>query len=247
MVRVVTLNHLRKRLFGLQLCPLCMKVADYSHYSSAAHLERETEHVLLDTWLGLTASPRTLTPTFYKGALLNEKKILTKEIFDAKWGSNVSHLLDVATRRWQESGGVKYKKQLIRWSPSAQMMLGCINYEGTGKYDSRNVVVPYDMLPSSGGGGGSGSGSSRDVALPGAGSSTDLVLPDGWHIHEFPENGSWWPVTAIWVPGEVDGPSIEHWRRTSCGGWVCIIVCVYQWQWAQPTAWQATVARYSRL
>ena len=104
------------------------------------------------------------------------------------------------------------------------MELAFINYSGSGKYsDTGKAVVPY------------------------------RTLETGRYqfSEELPSHDTWWPVVQVWIPGVwhngEDLQSLEHWVQVGAGGWICIVVCVYQWMWDQPVGWPARVINFSRL
>ena len=142
---------------------------------------------------------------------------VVKQLMLDHWGWNLPNLVNAARSVWQRTG-VKWGKRTLPWSPSAQIELAIVNYSGSGKYHDANSVVPWRAL-------------------------------DGNHSFQgaLPTHNSWWPVSMVWIPGTFDGPSLTHWAQGGTGGWQCYIVCVYQWQWPDPTAWAANVAPFRRL
>ena len=103
------------------------------------------------------------------------------------------------------------------------MELAVINYSGSGKHSGAgHALVPY------------------------------RTLETGQQFQELlPSHDTWWPVIQIWIPGIwVNGEELQslvHWQEVGRGGWICIVVCVYQWMWDLPAGWPARVLRFSRL
>jgi hypothetical protein len=218
-------------LAGLQRCPLCQKYVDKNHTEAARHKEKENEHVLLDMWLGQTPSLRILTPAFEKGASLPATPQFSSRFATAfkgklleHWGCSPRNLINAARAKWQQCPGLAVKKNLYPWRKEAQMELAFINYSGSGKYsDTGNAVVPY------------------------------RTLETGQHqfSEDLPTHDTWWPVVQVWIPGVWHNgeelQSLEHWVQVGTGGWICIVVCVYQWMWGQPVGWPARVINFSRM
>jgi hypothetical protein len=234
-------------------CFLCCKLATTTHIASAKHEGKLSEHVELDMLAGPTPSVRSLQ-TGMPG-------FLSRDAAAAYWGRSIHKMPEVA-RQIMMSKGVTIGKR--HWRPSelgrVKTHLAFVTYAGpsAGKHTSRNRCVVWDAIPPTGplpplgprmhpGG---VWGEDPEPSSGGASSSADVpadwhlvnqpVAPTGpavpvdWQDLWAPPLEGWWPVCVLTFEG-------EQLQVLATNGLDVAVVCIYQWGWPTPSAWNVSL------
>jgi hypothetical protein len=192
-------------------------------------LQKVAEQAQLDVALGplIPFALRSLTPMTIKGLRCGPNaEGLTRERIFAHWGCKVQSLCQFALDRFKGLGSIQLLKQVAPWSEKYKATLFFVSYSGQGKYSSRSIAIPWQMLP-----------------------EKENENPEGWQLAlpaEASGESSWWPTIHVWLPGDHNSTNEYHWIETA-GGAVLVVVCVYQWLWPMPQGWSVKLASWSRL
>jgi hypothetical protein len=239
-----------KQLENCERCCLCDKFMSSGHVMSDKHLSKLKEHSQLDCLLGITSTPRRLTPQNFKPVRTGPKQPLTRAMVRQHWGMDPEGLKRWAAMRLATDmkGTVSVNTKPREVNPKDLKLL-MVTFDGK-KYRETDVAVPWAAVPEGtppvddsstrGGRGDTGSASSaagslenHQLAMPGLQEDDQVGMP-GLQEDEpalqlqdpsvLQQEAEWWPVL-----------SIESF--TCVGGVWIVVVCVYQWIWEGPVGW----------
>jgi hypothetical protein len=215
-------------------CRLCGKHAGWGHQESQAHMERVKELTALEELLGEFPEVRDLSSLAAKPLFTPHNRAPTKQEVGSHWGCMLRFKV-LAEQRARRTGflhrGPKSRPQVhVAGSRVRSLTPAVVLYKGQGLYRL-------------GEGGGERDVAMRTQDLPTA-AAEDGVQPVGPWRGELPplsQPTGWWPVLIVdWT----DDGWVTCTQRVRFGTGVLVLVwviCVYQWTWETPVAWQRWV------